>query len=197
MQCPQASPWDASIVLMKGTTDLLTLLRKLKIHWPYRCQNFLCPEGPGYVEWSSRQKKYQAAVGPCQLCDVLHVLCPDCGSCIAVHDFHEGKPFKCPGCPCIYRAGRHEVNEPWVEGRDELDVLLITAAYKDKLRRISLAKAESIITGTKWQDFEVPTHHFVDSGLMEWISEGDFHCLTESGIEDYEKFIRDAEDVLQ
>lgn len=184
---------QVSVALLTVTSDLLAMLEKLKIPWAHSCQNYLCEEGRGYIDWTRRPN--QAAVtGACQYCDVLHVLCPDCGSVFVVHEFDEGKPMKCPGCERIYRAGRDEIHEEWVQVRDELDVLLITAAYQNNSRRISKGKAERIIGKTKWQYAANPTQSVEESGLMEWTPDREFLFLTEHGIEEYEQGIRDVEE---
>ena len=111
-----------------------------------------------------------------------------------VHEFDEGKSMKCPGCDRIYRAGRSQIHEGWVEVRDELDVLLMTAAYQNQSKRVSKGKAEKIIGRTKWQHAANPTRSVTEAGLMQWTADRKFLCLTEDGIEDYEEFIQDAED---
>lgn len=184
---------QVSVALLTVTSDLLAMLERLKIPWAHSCQNYLCEEGLGYVDWIPRQDQV-AVTGACQYCDVLHVLCPDCGSVFVVHEFAEGKPMKCPGCERIYRAGRDEIHEAWVEVRDELDVLLITAAYENHSKRISKANAEKIIGRTKWQYAKNPTRSVTEAGLMEWTADGEFLCLTETGIEEYEEGIRDVEE---
>lgn len=184
---------QVNVALLTVTSDLLAMLGKLKIPWAHSCQNYLCEDGRGYVEWMPRPKQV-AVLGACQYCDVLHVLCPDCGSTFVVHEFDEGKPLKCPGCERIYRAGRDQLHEGWVEVRDELDVFLITAAYENRSKRISKSKSEKIIGRTKWQYAKNPTRSVTEAGLMEWTPNGEFLCLTDEGIEEYENGIRDVEE---
>ncbi|NQU25650.1 MAG: hypothetical protein HQ567_30555 [Candidatus Nealsonbacteria bacterium] len=186
-----------NVALLVVTSDLLEMLNKVKIPWLHSCQNYLCEEGRGYIDWTLRSDKRQAVLGSCQYCDVLHVLCPDCGAVFVVHEFDEGKPLKCPGCDRIYRAGRDEIHEPWVEVRDELDVMLMAAAHANQSKRISKGKAEKIIGRTKWQHAAGPTRNITASGLMQWTASGEFLCLTEDGREDYETFIQAAEEASQ
>jgi hypothetical protein len=178
------------------TSDLLAMLDKVEIPWLHGCHNYLCEEGLGYVDWIVPRREGQTVLGNCQYCDVLHVLCSDCGEVFPVHEFDEGKSLKCPGCDRIYRVARDEIHEASVEVRDELDVLLMTAAYENKSKRISKAKAHKLIAKTKWQYFEEPTINLTESGLMEWTDDGEYLCLTEAGEEDYESFIAQAEEAM-
>lgn len=184
---------QVSVALLTVTSDLLAMLERLEIPWAHSCQNYICPDGRGFVDWTPRPKNV-AVLGACQYCDVLHVLCPDCGSTFVVHEFDEGKPMKCPGCDRIYRAGRDEIHEGWVEVRDELDVMLVTAAYENQSKRISKSKADKIVGRTKWQHTANPTRSVTESGLMEWTADGKFLRLTEDGIEEYEHGIRDIDE---
>ena len=105
--------------------------------------------------------------------------------------------MKCPGCDRIYRASRDEHHDASVEVRDELDVLLMTAAYSNKAKRISKAKAQKLISKTKWQYPEDPTSNLTEAELMEWTDDGDYLCLTEAGQDDYETFIQAAEETSE
>jgi hypothetical protein len=95
----------------------------------------------------------------------------------------------------LFCLGGHQRLQDRVHVRDELDVLLITAAYENKSKRLPRSKVEKIISQTKWQYYgpEIPTVGVTEARLMEWTDDGEYLCLTEDGIEEFENFIRDAE----
>jgi len=188
---------QVSVALLTVTADLLSMLDKLEIPWLHGCQNYLCEAGRGYVDWRPPTMEGQTIFGSCQHCDVLHVLCPDCGSVFAVHEYDEGKPLKCPGCRRIYRAARDEIHQASVEVRDELDVMLMRAAYENKSKQIAAGRVRKIIGQTKWLYSEDPLIGLTDSERMVWTDDGEFLRLTQDGIEDYETFILPAEDAPQ
>ena len=186
-----------SVVPLVVTSDLLAMLDDVEIPELDRCHNYLCDDERGWVVWQTPSQEGATVLGSCRYCDVLHLLCPDCGFAFPVHEFDEGKPLKCPGCDRIYRASRDEYHDASVEVRDELDVLLMTAAYENKLKRISKAKAQKLISKTKWQYAEDPTSNLTETELMEWTDDGEYLCLTEAGQEDYETFIQAAEEASE
>jgi len=186
-----------SVFPLVATSDLLAMLDKVEIPWGHQCHSYGCPDYHGFIDWNPYTRDGATRLGSCGYCNTLHVLCPDCGSVFAVHDYDFGKPFKCPGCARIYRADRNDVGQGVVEVRDELDVQLMTAAFVNQSKRLSKGKAEKIIRQTKWQYAEDPTSSVTESGLMEWSDDGEYLILTEAGQEDYENFIQDAEEASE
>jgi hypothetical protein len=186
-----------SVALLSVTADLLSMLDKVESDFLAGCQNYGCNEDGAYIDWDIPQADGETRLGSCRRCDVLHVLCPDCGSVFAVHEFDEGKPFICPGCPRIYWAQRDELHRASVEVRDELDVLLMTAANENQSKRISSGRVAKIVGRTKWQYDEDPTSNLTEVGLMEWTEDGEHLRLTEDGQEDYDSFIAAAEEAPQ
>jgi hypothetical protein len=184
---------QVSVALLVVTSDLLAMLDKVEIPWVHACLSYGCEAGRGYISWETPQYEGQTILGRCQYCDVLHVLCPDCGSIFPVHEFDEGKPLKCIGCARIYCVVRDEYNAASVDVRDELDVLLISAAYENKSKQISSGRVAKIVGVTKWQYSEEPTINLTESGFMEWTGDGDFLRLTEAGQAEFETFIQPAE----
>ena len=71
---------QVSVALLTVTADLLSMLDKLEIPWLHGCQNDLSEVGRGYIDWRQPSMEGQTILESCQYCDVLHVLCPDCGS---------------------------------------------------------------------------------------------------------------------
>ena len=73
----------------------------------------------------------------------------------------------------------------------------MTAAYNNKSKKITANIANKLIAKTKWQYFDDPLISLTDSDRMEWTDDGEFLCLTESGIEDFESFIQSAEEASE
>jgi hypothetical protein len=188
---------QVSVALLSVTADLLAMLNKVEIDFLQRCHNCLCDEDGAYIDWDIPQADGPTRLGSCRRCDVLHVLCPDCSSVFAVHEYDQGKPLTCPGCPRIYRADRDEYHRASVEVRDELDVLLMTAVNENKSKMISKGKVAKLVGRTKWQYAENATGNLAEAGLMEWTEDGEHLRLTEDGQEDYDTFIAPAEDAPQ
>lgn len=188
---------NVNVTPLVMTSDLLAMLEDLEIPWVHQCHNYLCDEGRGYINWRPPRYEGQTILGSCQYCDVLHLLCPDCGSVFPIHEFDEGKPLRCPGCIRVYRAARDWDHQASVEVRDELQVLLMTAAYENKSKRITAGKVSKVIGRTKWQYVEDPLIHITESELMEWTGDGEYLRLTEAGQQDYEEFVQPAEDACE
>jgi DNA-directed RNA polymerase subunit M/transcription elongation factor TFIIS len=186
---------EVNIFPMVLPSDLLAMLDKTEVPWGHSCLNDMCPQNHGYIDWRAYKHDADTQLGSCGYCGTMHVLCPDCGSVFAVHEFEEGKALKCPGCERIYSVWEDIKDcKTEVHVRDELDVLLITAAYENK-SRLPRSKVEKIISQTKWQYYgpESPTVSVTEARLMKWTDDGEYLCLTEDGIEEFENFIRDAE----
>lgn len=187
-----------SVFPLVVTSDLLAMLDKVEIPWPHRCHSYACDHDSNVIDWHlGRIWKDGTVLGNCQVCNTLHVLCPDCGMVFFVHEVDEGKLLKCCGCERIYRVGRNEHGQEYGEVREELDVLLMREAYENQSKQITKGKAEKIIGATKWQHAKNPTDNLVTAGLMEWTGDGDFLQLTEEGIEEYENSIQNVEEASE
>jgi hypothetical protein len=176
---------DFNVELLTVTSDLLAMLDKVEIPWGHMCHNYACEDYKGFIDWKPPAREGATTLGTCGYCNTLHVLCPDCGMVFPVNEYDEGRPLKCPGCERIYRVDRDTIGQSSVEVRDQLDVELMKAAYENQSKQITSGRARKIIEKTKWQYHEEPIINLTESGLMEWIDDGELLRLTEDGIEDY------------
>lgn len=176
---------QVSVFTMRLPSDLLGLLKEAKIPWGQVCSNVFCPSHQGHIfNWREARGERGTRLGKCDYCAMPHVLCPECCSVFGVHDYELGNPLKCPGCRSVYCVTEdHRSGEPEVEARNELDVMLLTAAHEKSSKRLTKREVERIIGGTRWQYFipDHPTIHLTEDFLMEWSDDGEYLLLTDSG----------------
>lgn len=189
---------QVSVFTMRLPSDLLRLLEEAKIPWGRVCSNAICPQYHGYINnWREPAAEGGTRLGRCDYCNMTHVLCRECCSVFGVHDFELGNALKCPGCRSVYCVTEdHRSGDPKVEVRDELDVILLTAAHEKTTKRLTKKEVEKIIGGTRWQYFvpDHPTINLTEEGLMEWSEDREFLLLTESGQYEVDHVILAAEE---
>jgi DNA-directed RNA polymerase subunit M/transcription elongation factor TFIIS len=179
--------------LLRVTSDLLGLLESVEIEWGTRCHSYLCDDG--IIMWTPPSMPGATVLGSCQLCDVAHVLCPDCGTVFHIHEYDEERSLKCPGCERIYSLNHNSVGERQIDVvADELDILILRVAYENASKQITRGKVQKIINRTKWQYFteESPLINLTESEYVEWTENGNHLRITERGIEHYESDILGA-----
>jgi len=190
---------EQHVFLLTATNDLLFMLSSDQIPEWQSCLFELCePYAP--VSWRvpSGPARYGTILGRCDLCNGLHVLCPDCGSIFALMEDEYGQPVKCPEeCGRIFQVDvDFRSNTPSVERTvDGLDQTLLTLANGNSSGHISQNRVQKEIGKTKWQFFaeEHPTVNLTELEWMAWDEEGAWLHITEEGRRIVEELINSAE----
>jgi len=177
---------QVNVIPLRVTSDLLAMLDEIQVPSTYRC---LGDCDSGIVAWDEQDPHCVLQLGICRQCGLVHVLCPDCGDIRGIAKSEIDLPLHCwGGCGKIYRVFPYMGHYGW-EVLDQLDVLLLTAAFNNHSKRITKGKVGKIVAKTKWQYFtaDEPTSALLGLELMDWTARDVYLRITPKG----EKKVRD------